>query len=1177
MAVITEAGALRLYRSNRLEKLVSALATVIGGERDDPIKPELVVVHSAEIGRWLSLRLAEELDICANVIFDFPGKVMQQLFRATLGELPQGEACWSKEHLFWGILHLLPSYLSQPAFSPLSSYLQTARSEGGVDPREISLAERLAATFDRYLTYRPEMILRWDRGELDAEERSDWQPLLWQGLRQHLKGPHLVERAQQFWTLLERSAVSQTTYPLLPARLSLFAVATLPPLYLRLFSALARSLPVHLFLHCPTDGYWADIASRQEQARMMRRAAKQELTAEDLFLTEGNPLLASLGKLGRDFQLVFEGQDLETPYIEPLPGLFEHPGHDSMLHLVQADILQLIHRGGTGAGEAEASPFIAPPLVMRPDDESLRIHACHGKIRQVEVLRDQLLLAFNALEDLQPRDVIVMTPDLEGFAPLIEAVFSDGDSPSRLAAEETNSTPAAGFPALPYRIADLRVQCESPAADALLRILALAGERLTASSVLDLLSLEPIRQRFGLASEEVPKIGRWIHEVGIRWGLDAADRQHHGQPSYRENTWRFGLERLLLGRAMLGDEGQMFCGVLPFEIEEGEEAELLGRLVDFCETLFSELSELRRSRTLLDWRECLLQLMERLLATSEANLWMLQQLRDMLYEITAQAQALAFGRELTLGALRAVLEMSLEGLARQSKFGSGAITVCAMVPLRSIPFRVVCLLGMDEDAFPRPEVRPSFDRIFARPQPGDRDARDDDRYLFLEALLAARDRLIIIYQGRDLQDNKLRPPAVPVGELFDTLLQSCILAEGAASSGVEPLRRQLLLEHPLQAFSPRNFNKEHPASYDRRYLHAAQKLLGPRLMPPPFIAQPLPPPLALGELSLHPSALHQVSSSNVRPLAVAELVRFWDNPCRALLNRRLGLTFGESFERVFDRETLEADALERYLMGERLLRWTCESSAPGALLERLRASGSLPLGAPGDLCYQTVQQTVSSLERHILRYQKGPRQGALAIDLILSQTRLIGSLEGLWPMGRVQYQYSTIQAKHLLQLWLYHLLLCLQRPAGGGQSVLIGRDGEKKTIRCCLLSPLSALEAQTHLQGLLDYYWSGQQLPLLFFPETSRAYWIAQQRDPAGPVDLWLEAARKVWHRPRAPHCRGTSEGEEPHLQRLFASQEPFAPDFRWAGGEVPLALSFHTLALNIWGPLERCLSAESF
>ncbi len=1114
---------MKVIRSNHTDALLSPLARALREPLDDPFVEQTVVVNSQGMQRWLAKQLAQQLGICARVRFPFPGTIIQEAFAAALGERALETSAWRADTLQWAVLARLPQHLARPEFHALAVYLRGDPELQG--PRSFQLAQRIAATFDRYITYRPEMVLRWSQGEGD-----DWQALLWRDLDAHFDQPHLAGLAREFFAAAERGPLR---LPGALQRVCLFGISSLPPFYLKVLACLARHADVRLFLQCPSDQYWGDLRSEREGLRQKARAHEQGIDPAELHFEVGHPLLASFGRLGRDFQVLLESL---VDYQEPEGDLFRDPQGPSLLATLQADIRHLRARG---------DGHDHPPLPFVLGDASIRLHSCHSPIRQVEVLQDQLLHLFHTLPELKPRDVVVMTPDIETYAPLIEAVFGNSPGDARF---------------LPCRVADRALRSENPVAEAFLRVLELVGKRLTASRVLDLLALEPVLARFELTAADLERISTWIAESGIRWGIDARDRASHAQPALRENTWRFGLDRLLLGYAMPGKAKTIFAGVLPYDEVEGGEALLLGKLAELSETLFALLRTLGgAARPLADWSALLPDVLEGLIASTDASAWQHVQVREALDQLTEAAARAGFSGALQFEVVRDLL-LGYFGQERPATaFLTGSITVCGMVPMRSIPFRVVCLLGLDDGAFPRAQQKLGFDLVAQQPRVGERTVREDDRYLFLEALLAARERLLITYTGQSIRDNKALPPSVVVSELLDSLCASNRHPQAPADDPEAAralLLQQLLLQHPLQPFSPRNFGAEAEPDVPALFSYAAGYLEGARALN----QEPRPaPPFFTGSIPERPA-------SEQPPILLRELVRFFEQPIKALLTERLGLWLGEDAQQIADREPLALNGLESYAVASPLLARRVAGEALNAAYPAVRAAGQLPLGTPGQCQFDDLAETVEPVAEMVLALRgEGPVQEPVEVELSLGGELLLGRIDMIWPWGQIRHNYARMKARYQLGLWIRHLVLQCVVPDRRWRSALVAR-GAKDTVETVRFGPVA--QPAPILAALLGLWRAGMQHPLLFFPETSRAYAEKVLTEPSS-----LEAraagrakAQTTWQ--RTGDFGPAGESQDPYLQRVLGGSQPFAEDFALEGLVVPEGQTFHDLALQIWGPL---------
>ncbi len=1025
------AEALHLYRSNRMELLVDELARLVASGAPDPLAAECLVVPSAGLAHWLNLRLSERLGVWANPLYLYPRNFVHWALERVLGQRGQTSSGFDAEQLLWSLFKVLRPLLAGRAFGSARRYVDADPS--GL--RYFELCSRIAATFDRYITYRPDMLLEWerqsrvDRPQLalfgEAEAEAQWQPILWRALVAELGDGHGGALQKRFVRTLKRSKRLST----LPPRICCLGIANLPPSYLRILVALSRHVPVHVLQLTPSAGP-----------------------------PENSPLLASLGGLARDFEHLL-GEECRKQG-QPLGriDLFEAPpsrgGASCQLHDLQRELT-------SGA---------RPGSILRATaDDSISIHVCHSPMREVEVLHDQLLSLLSSGGDLRARDIVVMMPNVEEYAPLIEAVFErpPGD-PLRI----------------PYCISDRSVRAAAPVVDALDKLFDLSTSRLSAPDIVDFLTLEVVSSRFEIDRSELGQVAHWLASTNIRWGVDATHKQAHGHPRHENNTWRAGIERLLLGYAFEGQQQTLVCDRLPTSGLEGSRAVLLGKLAEYLEVLFRVVDAMQSPKPMRQWQQEVGRAVEALLVSDSATKWQHEAVHKGLADLSARAEAAGYEEPVAPLALRDLLLSHLDGVRPARGFMTGGVTFCSMVPLRTIPFRILCLLGMSDREFPRREQSVDFDLMTngpGGPQPGDKNRRAEDRYLFLEALLSARERLLISYTGQSIRDNTELPGSVILSELRDYL---------AAASGRGADQR---LFHPLQAFSERYFDQSDPRlfSYEvHHYRGAEMRRLGPRTLRPLFDAE-LPP--------LEPT----------ESVSIAELANFLQNPTAYVLQTRLSLRLRDEAEDLLPREPQKLSPLDRYSCGSHLLTLLLRELDMPRARAVLEATHALPRGTVGHLELRGLAESAIPIAREVLAARKGGELEPLAVEHRLpSGRKLTGSIGGLLPEGLLSHQFSRVRAKHLLRLWVQHLTCCWLWPGSGKpSSTLLGRASNGNSLSRARLSPVASPAAI--LDELLDLFEQGRRGPIPFFPESSRQLLLAKaaKRKSKSP----LQAAEKAF------------------------------------------------------------------
>uniref|UniRef100_UPI00260247F6 exodeoxyribonuclease V subunit gamma n=1 Tax=uncultured Halomonas sp. TaxID=173971 RepID=UPI00260247F6 len=974
---------------------------------------------------------------------------------------------FDKPRLVWRLMRLLPTLLDASVFAPLARFL-----EGDDDLRKRhQLAERLADLFDQYQVYRADWLAAWAAGDdviLTARgearplaEEQRWQAELWRALRADIANAHgeaglASSRAAVHARFLEACQALKGRPPGLPRRVIVFGISSLPAQTLEALAAMARVSQVLLCVHNPCRHYWADIIEhkdllRAERKRQRRRPGMPADLAETELHLHAQPLLAAWGKQGRDYLRLLDEFDEAQAYRGLFEGealridLFDSPLEDeedpepSLLRQLQDDILELRPL----AESRERWPAVDPSR-----DRSLRFQVAHSALREVEILHDQLLAAFSEDPTLRPRDVLVMVPDVDQYAAAVQAVFGrlDPDDPRHI----------------PFTLSDQASRHRLPLLIALEQLLRLPELRLSVSDLLDLLEVPALRARFGIPETALPVLRRWIEGAGIRWGLDARQRQSLELPEgLSANTWAFGLRRLLLGYAVGSAAEGPWQGVEPYDDIGGLEAALAGPLVSLIDTLEAQWQTLAEPCDVATWGERLRELLAAcFLADSDQDLMALTRLEQALDAWQESAEEAGLEEPLPLSVVREHWLAQVDEASLSQRFLAGAVNIATLMPMRAIPFRHVCLLGMNDADYPRVQRPLDIDLMAQDYRPGDRSRREDDRYLFLEALLSARDRLTISWVGRSIVDNTEQPPSVLLGQLRDHLARGWRLAGDDKENGGQTLLEALTTEHPLQPFSIAYFRAGSPLA---TYAHEWRELHLPGGDAEPAAAPALAP-------------FRQES-----PLTLAQLGGFLRAPVQAFHTTRLKVFLEtEALERL-DHEPFELDGLDHWQLQHALIeasRAAVEAGEPfepalEATLARLEREGRLAMGGFTERMRDALAEPMPKLfEEYRQVLDEWPHALAEPLGVSLDLGEALGDGPGLedWigelrandAMERCRVLLTTSSLvnkgkyhwKHWLGPWVAHLAGQLEGPM---TTRLLSRAGGGT------LAPLPAEEARAHL------------------------------------------------------------------------------------------------------------------
>ncbi|MBF0213869.1 MAG: exodeoxyribonuclease V subunit gamma [Magnetococcales bacterium] len=1159
-----------LIHGNRIELLRDDLVERMHRAPLAPLENEIILVQSNGMAQWLKLGIAGEpggqgggglpgVGIAAALELLLPARFLWQVYRAVLGgEGVPEESPFDKTRLIWRLMRLLPELAVREPFAPLRRFL-----ERDDDLRKrFQLAERLADLLDGYQVYRADWLAAWAGGEdrlIDARGGSDplpeeqrWQAALWRALREDVnrhpdedeeKGLRASRagRAEVHAAFLRRAAGwrDRSPPPGLPRRVMVFGITSLPRQSVEVLVVLSRWTQVVMYVHNPCQYFWADIVPERELLRGGRRGSRvregfPESLPEGLMHLHAQPLLAAWGMQGRDFIGLLEeyaGEGIGMGDADSCVWEIQReecfvstdPEPQTLLQQLQDDILELRPLDETR---------MRWPEVRAHRDRSIGFHVAHGPLREVEILHDRLLAAFQADPSLTPRDVLVMVPDINGYAALVQAVFG---------------LPERHDPRfIPFVLANRERRPADPLLVAVERLLALPQARLTASDLIDWLEVPALRRRFALAEEDLPTLRVWIRDSGIRWGLNESHRVALGLPERvgeeaLRHTWLFGLRRMLLGYAV-GDRGGVWRGVVPYDEIDAGGAELLGALAGFVEALERHWRILGTPAPVREWCARFRGLLGDffLPGDDDGDAYTLMQLDGVLDPWLELCDEAGLNDPLPLSVVGEYWLSRLEEGGLSQGFFADAVTFATLMPMRAIPFRQVCLLGMNDGEFPRPGIRMDFDLMRGRYRPGDRSRREDDRYLFLEARLSARQTLYLSWVGRSIHDHAEAPPSVLVGQLRDHLAAGWVLADapGSREERGMALVKALTVEHRLQPFSRDYF----PVVADRyspwfTYAHewrpgereAREKRQSgvpdatspacsiPKMISPDGCAPDSLSPETDSASLLPPETL--ISVPRVEPLTLRELGQFLKDPVKHFFMRRLGVDFKGLEPMLDDCEPFSLDGLESWKLRDALLRKP-ESAAIASGLEEIRLRGALADGGFGQLMSESLRITLEEVVTRVWEQRaRWPIPGSGGEELLWQGVidgesleiadRVTGiGLDLRGERGRVVVTASVLtQDRHdryekVLGHWVEHLGGHL---AGGPLTTVIVSGAGEISFR-----PLTVEAAEARLREIVAAWQSGMRRPLPLAPGIALA-WLRDGGAAGEASGAFLRACEREW------------------------------------------------------------------
>ncbi len=1082
---------LKIYPSNQTEALAYVIAEIMKRQPlSDPFKNEVIVIQSQGMGAWLQQQIASHLDIAAMIDTPMPATFMWQIAQGISAEFETDQR-FEKQCLRWEIFRLLPEKLSDPRYASLRSYLQNAAEKSGSASRagrdssslyRFKLSAQIADCFDAYQNYRPDWIRCWELGESidpassSAKQLEAWQRDLWQSLYPQQA---VAERRHRAALLGEVRKGLEQQHPnllqALPERLFVFGISALPPQWLPIILALSKWVDVHFLFQNPCCHYWGDELSEIDNLRLQQSLLAKKISAEtaaDSFV-ENNPLLASWGRQGREYLSLLTQAEAEYNHVEFVDDLYLPSSGQCLLHSIQQDILEL---------EINPRPW-------QVEDDSLQFARCHSPLREVEALHDFILTKLDQHPDLEAKDIVVMMPDVETFAPLIEAVFSRPVTCSD--GSETS---------IPFSISDHNVAMELPMVEVLTSLLNIANTRLSANEVLAWLDVPAIRSHFGIEADQLELIEFWVHSLNVRWGLDAKDREQSlGSDSIKtglnSTTWLNAFSRILegylSGQGMVenGDGQRLENRVL----DTADEQILAGNCLHFLDVIRRTKQQFSGSAPVSEWNRRLIRFWQNWFDESSVDealskLWY-QACQSLVEEIEVVRPDMDVAFSVISNCL--INRFSEERISQ--RFLAGRINFCTLMPMRSIPFRMVCLLGMNEGNYPRPIRQSSYDLMANMPRrAGDRSRRDDDRYLFLEALGSARDWLYISYCGFDARDNSERFPSVLVTELREYCQRLVQLPGGDSGGGTvgeaqasdeegAAFLASLTQDHRLQPFHPVYFaedsNQARTYARDWISLHHGEFNLKQA-------SQPENPVIAQAQMEL---ILDESPESRPTEMSLGIIAEALIHPLRLFYRNEIGAAFTYLERPYEEHEPFNYDSLDTFSLKQDLVAsWFNPDLDETGVIKSWQARDLLPPEPLQQFGIERVQAELIPFRQNLADTQQCCLQRIQTRCLDGSVT-VFGNISRDTDGGVLAVSIGRQHANHFWSAWVQHVfwsLYCAQSAESGfesGEAHLLAGD------RCCVFPVLSPETSQKLADELLNWALKAQQEPQVFLSKTAFA------------------------------------------------------------------------------------------
>lgn len=1153
---------LNVYQSNRLEALVTVLANQLKISSDiNILKPETILVQSPGMAQWLKLEIARANGIAANLTFPLPSSFIWRLYQKTMPDIPE-QSPYNKDRMTWVLFTLLPEFLENEAFFELQRFLSKSELTFNVNQQQdyyqlrlFQLAEKIADVFDNYLMYRPHWLAYWQQGENglpdETLEGNQWQAILWRAVvtfvesrfsnLDTLPALHRAEMQQALLRLLN-SITSDQVIELLGPRVSVFGISTIAEQQIEVFEALGQHIEIDIYWFNPCRQFWGDVVSPKVLAKLNAQqidAVKANTEFAEQYYVVGNPLLASWGKVGKDYL------DLLTNKEVALYDIFIEVTDQrlSVLERVQKDILELEFRTSQTPLSPRQLHSDFGKRVWPSGDKSIQVHACHSRLRELEVLKDNLLALLSDDVELLPSDILVMMPDVNVYSPFIDVVFG-GIQKNQY---------------IPYTVADKFGSELSPSLNAFVELLNIPNSRFSITDILDLIEVPFVSRLFEMDDEDLQLIRDWVQGSQIKWGIDGQHKANWQLPNRDLNTWSNGIKRMLLG-VVIGEEAN-WHDIVPFAEIEGMQAKTVGKLINFFNFTVELKNQLEVQRPVAQWQQFVKALLEQcfeLHQLEDIEQYVLLSVREANETLLDYANELQIADNVSYKLIHRHFSSVLQEDGVTQRFLAGKLNFCSLMPMRSVPFKVICVLGLNESEYPKVVEPVSFDLVTQfTPRKGDRSRKWDERYLLLEALCSARNLFYLSYVGYSLKNNDELPPSVLLSELDDYLNSAFINDVNVDQADENKRFPNYKYHHKLQPFDPEYFQSSTPftLSYNQRWYDIASQatqtqtqLIGNEAQQYEIQQDKAQQDTASERFSDADSFLSWRNSISLEPNLAVDLdllVSFWQNPIKGFYKQQLDVRFETYTEHLSDVENFSHDGLAQYQLKDTFIRAALNQQTIDKNI--LLHEGVFPTDLWGEKKFKEYANTASSYISSLkpvlqLEENQSINKSPLAIQYksVLSTVEspkelLIDGQVDLYNGHYVHIRAGKVRPVDIVSCWITHLIInSSHKPT---HSMVFGFDGAPKWFG---FPPMEQATCDQLLQDWLIIYADATVNKQLLRWHTETAFeWLKAKE--AGKSEVALEMLLKS-----ALAFDGNNNyiGKEDYSWRYFSTLTDFTSEF---------------------------------
>ncbi|MFI4853104.1 MAG: exodeoxyribonuclease V subunit gamma [Candidatus Makana argininalis] len=1034
-----------IYHSNNTDmlKIIVSLLISVKKKNVDPLKPEIIVVKNKNISEWLKIKLSEQLGIYSNIKFITISKFIWTMISNLLPNIKY-KYIQNNSIMTWKIMSLIPNIINNKYFLKIKLYLNNNDIV-----KKFKFSRSLSYIFKQYLIYRPDWLKSWINGKLvnGLSEEQIWQSFLWRKLiHNKLNYNELIlqnyDNFHYFEKIIKNKYLKKKK---LPNRAFIFGISSIPPMYIKLLELLGHYMDIHNMIINPCKNYWGDIEYLNLFEKIINKYIKEnnniisvKKKKKNIFKQNidkfklGNYFLSSWGKKCKEYIYLISNLNRIIEI-----NAFIKPNNTNILNLIKKDILFLKKYSFDDKKNIYKNKILK--RMIKKKDFSISINSCINFFKEIEILYEKILFLMSQDHKLKPQDIIVMAPNINIYLPSIKSIFGNYHLKNNL----------------PFYISDIISKEINLISKAFIRLLNLPFIKLSTKEIIKLLEVKSISYKFKIKNKEIDILKKWMLESGIK--LESDEEKKNDKLITNFNSFNFGFNRMFLGYAMESCYGY-WNNILPYDKTYGLSSVLLGNFYNLINNIKYFKKKLSKPKKIKSWFAISEMIISSFFcATSYKEKDVLILIKKTWKKILKNCYKSQFKDKISIKLITEELFNILNKKKIINNYLFGKINFCNIKSMSSINFKIVCILGINDNIFIKKKNRNNFNLIYKYPRIGDKNILEDYKYCFLESMLSAKNIFYISFIGNNIKNNNINTTSIFVNELIDYISNNFYI-EGDKNLDNKQMMINVI-KHIFKYHENKIFLKPNIFYFKKKNFYLKQNLKTLK-----------------HDLSLNSKLLLNFKN---KILKLEDMIIFYKNPIKTWFIKNLGIFYNKSFTEISNEKDYINNIYITHKIKEKILNLMIQRKNIIKIFNEIKYSGLLPNGIFGEIFFLEQYNKLIHLYKKVKIFNLFIKK-KIEIYLYFKYVTIIGWIDYFHKNGIIKWSTKKITIKDGLLLWIEHLIYC----ASGGKehSIMFFINGEWNFY------PVKKSKAKKLLIYYILGYFKGILEPLLLFYTVSNIW-----------------------------------------------------------------------------------------